>query len=358
MLKKPDLQNKKIGREDNNMIIENAIEKLEARIKCAEQLKRGLCNDNDCVNCKIGYEQGTVEEQIEALKAAVNALQDQLNTENKGENNMLTLVSINKKVQEELKKCGYESEEITLVKNGLEKKGLKIENGCICPIIYPVDMVKAGKTIDSIVQFAIKECKESYLKNIPEKIIDWNTAKDHLQLCVQKSSNEEIIKIPFLDLEVYVRVIISKGDQKFSHKVNKNDFPGINENEIFARAIISLRNNFCAKSLGTAIREMGGFINNDQSGLIYLSNKDNYYGAAVIYIKDFLRDMAQKFESDLVILPSSIHEALCYADNNWREEKDKINAMVKEVNNTMVSPEEILSNHAYFYNKATDQIEW
>lgn len=250
MLKKPDLQNKKIGREDNNMIIENAIEKLEARIKCAEQLKRGLCNDNDCVNCKIGYEQGTVEEQIEALKAAVNALQDQLNTKNKGENNMLTLVSINKKVQEELKKCGYESEEVTLVKNGLEKKGLKIENGCICPIIYPVDMVKAGKTIDSIVQ------------------------------------------------------------------------------------------------------------NNDQSGLIYLSNKDNYYGAAVIYIKDFLRDMAQKFESDLVILPSSIHEALCYADNNWREEKDKINAMVKEVNNTMVSPEEILSNHAYFYNKATDQIEW
>lgn len=32
--------------------------------------------------------------------------------------------------------------------------------------------------------------------------------------------------------------------------------------------------------------------------------------------------------------------------------------MVREVNETQVEPEEVLSNHAYFFNKETCEISW
>ena len=47
-----------------------------------------------------------------------------------------------------------------------------------------------------------------------EKIMNWDYVKVHLQLCIQRKGNEDIVKRDFLDLEEYVRVDVGEGTFK------------------------------------------------------------------------------------------------------------------------------------------------
>ena len=73
-----------------------------------------------------------------------------------------------------------------------------------------------------------------------------------------------------------------------------------------------------------------------------------------------LKTFADMMGSDLCIIPSSIHETLlvplmpngkCY-EMDW----DEVAETVKEVNDTQLLPEEVLSGHAYKYIRETEEI--
>lgn len=80
-----------------------------------------------------------------------------------------------------------------------------------------------------------------------------------------------------------------------------------------------------------------------------LGNKNRLFGASSILYKNVLEEIAKEFESDFYILPSSIHEVILIAkDESIREEY--LSQMVQEVNLTQLTPDEVLSNHAYLYS--------
>lgn len=92
--------------------------------------------------------------------------------------------------------------------------------------------------------------------------------------------------------------------------------------------------------------------------LISLTNSDASFGAIAIYYQENLKKIAEKLESDLYILPSSIHETMILPKNDIATEdsfKD-YNAMVEEINNNMVGPEIRLSNNCYLYDRKLKQI--
>ena len=78
-------------------------------------------------------------------------------------------------------------------------------------------------------------------------------------------------------------------------------------------------------------------------------------GASVMLYKDPLRDFANYMGHDLYILPSSIHEVILIPAYD-HDSYDELTSMVKEVNSTQLSKEEILSDHVYFYSRETGQI--
>ncbi len=86
-----------------------------------------------------------------------------------------------------------------------------------------------------------------------------------------------------------------------------------------------------------------------------LSNKENLYGAACIVYDGLIRSYADQFCSDLYILPSSIHEVIL-VPYDGQDRLEAFSDMVREVNETQVSPEDILSDHAYFYSRKRDEI--
>ncbi|MCH5332580.1 MAG: hypothetical protein J1D89_01360 [Agathobacter sp.] len=85
------------------------------------------------------------------------------------------------------------------------------------------------------------------------------------------------------------------------------------------------------------------------------TNRSRTNGAAVILYEGQLAAMADFVDADLIILPSSVHEVILLPaeDDSTLEE---CSHMVREVNETQLADEEILSDHAYYYDRATKEI--
>lgn len=86
-----------------------------------------------------------------------------------------------------------------------------------------------------------------------------------------------------------------------------------------------------------------------------LTNKSKLYGASCILYDHLLEDIAKKLNSDFYILPSSVHEVILFptfANTSYSE----LSQMVQEVNETQVSPEELLSDHVYYFSRSQNTI--
>ena len=87
-----------------------------------------------------------------------------------------------------------------------------------------------------------------------------------------------------------------------------------------------------------------------------LSNEERLYGANVVLYPGFLKQVAQKADSDLYIIPSSVHEVLAFPVKGCELPIPYMTYMVKEVNLTTVSKEEVLSFELYYYDKDQDKL--
>ncbi|MGN1084051.1 MAG: DUF5688 family protein [Lachnospiraceae bacterium] len=88
----------------------------------------------------------------------------------------------------------------------------------------------------------------------------------------------------------------------------------------------------------------------DTSLLYVLSNQPKINGAVVFLYPEMLSRLEERFPRGFYLIPSSIHEMLLLADSG-ETEAEELNRMVREVNETQVIPEEVLSDHVYYYSK-------
>jgi len=86
-----------------------------------------------------------------------------------------------------------------------------------------------------------------------------------------------------------------------------------------------------------------------------LTNRYKLNGSGCILYRNLLRDFANRLESDLFILPSSVHEVLIIPVKNQTTHQE-LSDMVKDVNSSQLSREEILSDHVYYFCRESGQI--
>ena len=86
-----------------------------------------------------------------------------------------------------------------------------------------------------------------------------------------------------------------------------------------------------------------------------LTNTAKLHGASCVLYDQVLARFSEKVDCDLFILPSSIHEVILVPARTGICKRE-LDQMVKEVNQEAVDPEEILSDHAYYYHRKEDQI--
>ncbi len=89
--------------------------------------------------------------------------------------------------------------------------------------------------------------------------------------------------------------------------------------------------------------------------IFVLSNGDYMNGASAILYQEVLREFAERMNSNLYILPSSIHEVILLLEED-ASDVEELSYMVRETNRTVVDQEEILSDHVYYYDRGKDEI--
>lgn len=86
-----------------------------------------------------------------------------------------------------------------------------------------------------------------------------------------------------------------------------------------------------------------------------LTNTNNYHGAGCMIYPELLQKFSQKLGANMFILPSSIHEVILLPDIGI-EDAAELRRMVSEVNDTQLTPEEVLSDSVYYYDWEKDEI--
>jgi hypothetical protein len=93
----------------------------------------------------------------------------------------------------------------------------------------------------------------------------------------------------------------------------------------------------------------------ESPSLYVLTNKRNYFGAAVMLYPEVLTDFAMTCNRNIVILPSSVHEVMLVPVRE-DENLEEFTNMVKEVNELQVAREEVLSDHIYYFDRKIGEI--
>lgn len=91
------------------------------------------------------------------------------------------------------------------------------------------------------------------------------------------------------------------------------------------------------------------------AGLYVLSNDRGCLGAATILYEGILEKIGSHLGENFYVIPSSIHEVLIYPESVGVN-RERIDEIIGEVNALHVEPEEFLSDHAYFYDRATKRL--
>lgn len=86
-----------------------------------------------------------------------------------------------------------------------------------------------------------------------------------------------------------------------------------------------------------------------------LSNSRRHFGAVNIIYDSVLSEIGEKLNDDFYVLPSSIHECII-VPAKVQTSREELEDMVWEINRTQVLPEEVLSDHVYFYERSCHRL--
>ncbi len=91
------------------------------------------------------------------------------------------------------------------------------------------------------------------------------------------------------------------------------------------------------------------------SGIYVLTNRKRIFGATCMLYSNKMKEIADRYDCDLYILPSSIHEVILLPVR-YSCDEDYIRNMIAEINRTQVDLEDRLSDSLYYYDRMNDEI--
>ena len=89
--------------------------------------------------------------------------------------------------------------------------------------------------------------------------------------------------------------------------------------------------------------------------MFVLSNEKKAYGAAALCYEKILDHFSQSIGSDLIVLPSSVHETILLPLNTSIH-IDCLRATVYDINRTMVNRSDFLSDNVYYFYRKAKQL--
>ena len=225
-----------------------------------------------------------------------------------------------------------------------------------------------GMSYDTLVR-EVAEKADRALHDRPdfnlEALQDYDQMKEKLSMeVVSAERNADLLeKVPHKNMEdmavVYRFVLDSDSDGRGSILVTNQlmDNYGITAEQLHADAlqyapvmrpaVIQTMAETLLEMMGPEAKDMIPVLPDDP--LFVATVPDKIQGAGVLAYQDFMEQAAERVGGDFFILPSSIHEILLVRDDGTFD-INHLEDMVKQVNETEVAPEDLLTDSVYHYD--------
>ncbi len=266
--------------------------------------------------------------------------------------------------------------------NGIVLDGLIIGKASknIAPTIYLNSYYMHythGMSLEEVLEDIISAYKESNDVSFGDtrEFLNFNKLRDKVAFkLIQREKNQELLKevpyIEFLDLAVvfYLMLDEHKGGQMTALIHNSHmETWGVEKEELYCLAmkntpillpseIKTMKEIMCDILKGhleeLEMKEMVDDLldfDSQKPTLYVLSNIKQINGAGCILYDGCLKNFADSQNSDIVILPSSLHETILVPDDGQLD-YGELRKMVSEINESDVPEEDVLSDRVYKYS--------
>lgn len=173
--------------------------------------------------------------------------------------------------------------------------------------------------------------------------------------------------IKFLDLAIVFYVVINVSDEGMetvtltnqileNWKVDKDmiyDLARENTPVIMPGEVTKLQDLLSALLNGA--NDINQIYEESEPPMVVITNSYHVNGAITIFYPNILKEISNQFDSDLYIIPSSIHEIIVVPATE-SVEKDYLEALICEVNENNVPKNEVLSDKPYCYLRNEEKI--
>lgn len=275
---------------------------------------------------------------------------------------------------------GIQVKEHTALKNnGKLRLGLLIqeEGTNLFPAIYLEEYYEKfqnGETLEQIVSEIILLYQTIKAKNRIDAEHFWDLDRWKKKLgikVIQTEKNRELLrKIPHLDvldLSLTFYMILDHQQEGTATMQITNEHMlqwNLKTEELYEIAMQSairlLPAEFC--TLSDMIRKITGVEletvdqRQKECQMYVLTNSSRIQGAACMFYPHVLDMIGEILKEDFYILPSSIHEVIILPKSKGMK-KEELDIMIQDINGTQVETEEVLSDHAYLYERRTGRIQ-
>ena len=243
----------------------------------------------------------------------------------------------------------------------------------VSPTIYLEQFYKTyqnGAGFDKVVDEFVEIYRES-LHNTDFDVsffMDFSRVSEHLSFRVvnYKKNKSRLDNVPIRRCEdlafVPLCVIDDIKDQTGTIVINNQhlDLWEVSEEELWENVYENAEKNapLVVKGIEEFVSLRTGIRIDEMIPNIYVvSNKSLCYGAATVFFPGVLKQLSEKLRGDVLIIPSSVHETIILGSSGCLEMDSHLIDIVKEVNETTLSSEEILSDNVYYYSAKEDKVE-
>ena len=259
--------------------------------------------------------------------------------------------------------------------NGIRAEAVVIlgEKECIAPTIYLQEFYEDWKNSGDIERAADQilkrnACQEREVDFSLDYFENYEAARGQVYFKLINYEMNRILlrKVPhiiYLDLAVVFYYRLEKGRFQGAtmliHNCNLDSW-NISAQQLLEDAVMNTSRKLPYKFQGmdALIRELTGenICQYEGEEIMYvLTNQEKCFGAAVLLYPHVLSHISKILRKNFFVLPSSIHECILVPDLG-QYSREELAKMVKEVNQTQVEEEEILSYQVYYYDRQKEKL--
>lgn len=273
---------------------------------------------------------------------------------------MITRENIIERLEKKYPQYSFIPTEVT--KNGdVHLQAISVRsNTPLAPTIYTESIIaRCEDNLEQAVEIICNIIDQHKAPDIDVNMLtDRNFLLSGIRVGVQKESDEILVKHAVNDfpgMEAYLYVTSQGNNDMWSVKIKPEILTRANipEDEAWQVAEKHTYEATTLQSMAEVLAEMMGdsydkcledVVNCE---MYVISNREKCKGAASILNRALLQSFAKEHNCDaLCVLPSSLHEAILVPLQGEYHIED-FNAMVCEINETQVAPEDVLVNRAY-----------